>query len=161
MAVSLIVLLILLAAPSHGPGAEPSMRCTVLAVLDGDTFVAACATGRVTIRLAEVDAPERDQPFGRQAREHLRRLLERGGGLVTVLPRTRDRYGRLVAAARAAGRELGPAMVAAGMAWHYRRYSRSQRLRALEEAARREGKGLWSRPDPVPPWRWRRRRTRP
>lgn len=54
-------------------------------------------------------------------------------------------------------------MVDRGMAWHYKRYEAEQHpadraaYAAAEDAARAARLGLWSDPDPVPPWEWRSR----
>lgn len=42
------------------------------------------------------------------------------------------------------------------MAWWYRQYAPNDRsLQALEEEARRERRGLWADPNPIPPWDFR------
>jgi endonuclease YncB( thermonuclease family) len=48
-------------------------------------------------------------------------------------------------------------MLKEGMAWWYRDYSKNKHLGAVEEAARRARRGLWSDPNPVPPWVFRRK----
>lgn len=54
--------------------------------------------------------------------KHVRDLIK--GCEVTCEPRTTDRYRRTVALCRASGEDIGAAMVAAGMAWAFVRYSR-------------------------------------
>lgn len=51
------------------------------------------------IRLCGIDAPEKDQQFGIESRDHLRSLIDRGieDGRLIVLPVEQDRYGRTVA----------------------------------------------------------------
>ncbi|MGB5317374.1 MAG: thermonuclease family protein [Robiginitalea sp.] len=44
----------------------------------------------------------------------------------------------------------------AGLAWHFRRYSKDEKLQALEDQARAEKVGLWKDKNPIPPWEWRR-----
>ena len=46
-------------------------------------------------------------------------------------------------------------LIAAGMAWHYTRYSKAADLTAAERAARAAGRGLWADRERVPPWEWR------
>jgi micrococcal nuclease len=41
-------------------------------------------------------------------------------------------------------------------AWHYKQYSRDPELAKLEFQARSAKIGLWSEPNPVAPWEWRR-----
>jgi hypothetical protein len=43
------------------------------------------------------------------------------------------------------------------MAWHFVRYAPHDReLARLEAEARKARVGLWSEPNPIPPWEWRR-----
>jgi endonuclease YncB( thermonuclease family) len=56
------------------------------------------------------------------------------------------------------GRLLNEALVRAGYAWWFRRYSADPRLAEVEVQARAAHAVLWSDPDPTPPWDWRRRR---
>jgi endonuclease YncB( thermonuclease family) len=46
--------------------------CLIVGVTDGDTLTARCDQVTVKIRLAEVDAPEKAQPFGARSKEHLK-----------------------------------------------------------------------------------------
>lgn len=47
---------------------------------------------------------------------------------------------------------LNQEMVRAGYAWWYRKYSTDRSLADLEDEARRNRRGLWEAPNPVPPW---------
>jgi endonuclease YncB( thermonuclease family) len=60
-------------------------------VHDGDTF----HSGRVTIRLHGIDAPELGEPKALEATRRLAGLLR--AGPVTIVPHAEDVYGRLVA----------------------------------------------------------------
>ena len=133
---------------------EASLMCLVVAISDGDTLKVRCPDRpQLVIRLAEIDAPEKAQPFGRRSKEHLSTLcLHRQA---EVRPVTRDRYGRTVARVACAGTDANAAMVRAGMAWAYTPYLTDPRIRAMEIAARRARIGLWSAPGPTPPWEWR------
>lgn len=48
-------------------------------------------------------------------------------------------------------------MVRLGMAWHYKKYSKSKVYADLEQKARNEKIGLWNDAHPIAPWNWRRR----
>ncbi len=108
------------------------------------------------VRLHGIDCPELAQPFGRKAREAASTLAF--NQTVTVLERSRDRYGRIVAGVVLPTREdLAHCLLRRGLAWWYRKYApRDATLRLLEETARDRRIGLWSDPSPVPPWLWRR-----
>ncbi len=120
-------------------------------VIDGDTLV----VGGLTVRLAGLDCPETDQPYGREATALAARLAL--GREVRVLPRATGRYGRTIATVTLpGGRDLGLELIKAGLAW-----ARSKAYRAAQAAAKKARAGLWADPNPTPPWRWRRnRRTR-
>ena len=54
------------------------------------------------------------------------------------------------------GKNINAAMVEQGMAWVYRQYAKDRVLLALEEDARKHGRGLWVDANPIPPWEYRR-----
>lgn len=127
----------------------------VTRVVDGDTLVVSREGQPVRIRLAGVDAPEHGQPGYGEAKAFVESRI--GRQRVRVHEKEADRYGRLVAWVTLPGREeVGSALVRAGLAWRHKAYSRDPNLIALERAARQRGLGLWSQPDPVPPWVWKR-----
>ena len=127
----------------------------VVGVTDGDTLTILRGGGPATVRLRGIDAPERGQPYATRAQQYLAGLAL--GQVVTVESNERDRYGRLVAEVRLPdGRILSEALVRAGYAWWFRRYSTDSRLAMLEAEARAARTGLWVERRPVPPWEWRR-----
>jgi len=103
-----------------------------------------------------IDAPESGQDFGSRAKQAASDLAF--GRTVTVRPREIDRYGRTVAdVILPDGRSLNRELVGQGMAWWYREYApRDATLTSLEAQAKAARCGLWSQPNPVPPWTWRR-----
>lgn len=68
---------------------------TVIAITDGDTLTVACNGVPEKIRLVDVDAPEKSQPFGRAAKKFLSDLAYMHE--VTIQRRGHDRYGRTLA----------------------------------------------------------------
>jgi len=81
------------------------------------------------------------------------------GKNVTVHVTDTDRYGRTVAdVILPDGRVLNRELVAAGLAWWYRRYSKDENLGQLEAAARTARRGLWADKNPMPPWCWRKQK---
>jgi endonuclease YncB( thermonuclease family) len=137
----------------------PALLCLVIAISDGDTLIARCQTPagieNLKVRLAEIDAPEKGQPFGTRSRQHLATLCFRKSANVT--PTTTDRYGRTVARIECDGADASEEQVRAGMAWVFDRYVTDRRLYAVQDAARTAGLGLWAGSDAMPPWEWRRR----
>ena len=53
---------------------------------------------------------------------------------------------------------LDKELLSAGLAWHYKQYSRDPEMAKLEFQARSAKRGLWAEPNPVPPWEWRKRK---
>lgn len=154
---ALLVLLLALVLPAQARTVEGQ----VVKVIDGDSLIALVGGRELEIRLDEIDAPERNQPYGRQARELLTRLaLDRK---VRIDLRTRDAYGREVAWLQAGETAINARLVELGGAWAYRRYLRDRDLLVLEDTARRAGRGLWALPERerVPPWEWRQALRRP
>ena len=97
---------------------NPLLICAALFVVDGDTI--RCNDARV--RLWGIDAPEMSEPDGHRSRRHLVVLTR--GQRVVCRPRGRDRYRRVVARCFVGTTDLACAMVAAGHAKDWPRYSR-------------------------------------
>ena len=76
------------------------------------------------------------------------------GRTVTCDAKAKDRYGRTVALCRADGQDLGVAMVSAGMAWAFTRYSGDHVEQ--EKAAIGARTGVHAH-DCEKPWEWRAR----
>lgn len=165
LAQALLLLLVfaVTAAPERAAGASsysrntperaesPQPRAQVTTILDGDTFLTKDA-GRV--RIIGVDTPELgregkpDEPLAQVARNTLRALIL--GRTVTLVGdgRATDHYGRRLAHVQLAnGEDVGALLVKEGLAMAYVDDPPNSRARdyiALEEKARREGKGLWA-----------------
>ena len=134
-----------------------ALVAVIIAVADGDTLTAKIEDKVVKIRLAEIDAPEKLQLFGPQARASLVKLCLNKPA--TVRPINTDRYGRTVAHVVCAGTDAATWQVTNGAAWVYVRYApKKSPLYALEADAKAAGKGLWQEPSPTPPWVWRAHR---
>ena len=73
----------------------PVLVGRVMEITDGDTIKVMLDSGPISVRFDAVDAPERDQPWGREATAALRQRLE--GKEVVLEPVEQDRYERLVA----------------------------------------------------------------
>ena len=123
---------------------------------DGDTFEAKVQGVVMDFRLAEVDAPESDQPYGDVSKKELYSLL-RGQELVLV-PTDTDRHGRTIVFVWVGGQCVNKELVRRGAAWFYAEYSYSNALFNVEEDARDAKIGLWALPleKRVDPQVWRR-----
>ena len=133
----------------------------VIRVLDGDTIEIKTLPAKIVVyevpirvRLINIDAPEKKQPFGRWSRNQLKALL--AGQSVTVSYTQTDRYGRIVGRVFTTnGTEASRFMVQSGAAWVYERYNTDKSLPALQREAQEQKRGLWADTNPVPPWEWR------
>lgn len=145
------------------PGlAWASIYGQVVGISDGDTVVVLTpAKEQLRVRLAEIDTPERRQPYGSRARQALAAKVFRK--TVRLEIQDIDRYGRSIGRLYLDGRDINAEMVAEGHAWVYRQYARDPRLPELEAEARRQRLGLWALPEfeRTPPWDWRRAQRAP
>ncbi len=131
----------------------------VVRVIDGDSIVVRDEAGQdIRVRLIEIDAPELDQPYGKIAAESLRLLIQ--GHRVRIAPRGKDRNGRLLAEVFSRhGLSLNIHLIESGHAWWFRKYAPECGVCEHEEKkARKQKRGLWALPKPIPPWEWRKNR---
>ena len=127
---------------------------TVVSVTDGDTIKVLKDGIQVTIRLASIDCPEKGQPYGQVAKKFTADLVI--GKIVKVWPTDIDRYGRTIAFVFVGATDLNKELLKAGLAWHYKQYSRDPELAKLEFEARSKKVGLWKESDAIAPWEWRK-----
>jgi len=156
----LIVLMFTCSSPAYVHA--DTLKGQVVKVADGDTITVQDDQGQKhRIRLAGIDAPEMNQPYGLHSKNNLRSLV--AGQTVKVEYEKRDRYNRIVGKVLIDGLDVGLEQVRVGLAWHYKRYqgeqsSEDRQLYAdYEKAAQSRRMGLWAGPESVAPWEWRRR----
>ncbi len=136
------------------PAQARTLTGRVVGVSDGDTLTLLVDRKQYKIRLAQIDAPEKNQPFGQRSRQSLAELAY--GRTVDAEVATEDKYGRLVAIIRIDGQNANQEQVRRGMAWVYVHYAHSADMLVSERQARDAQRGLWSQANPVAPWDWRR-----
>lgn len=132
------------------------MEARVVAVRDGDTLEIRRSGRTYSLDVAEIDCPELEQPFGREARQAATDMA--AGATIRIGLQGMPGGGRLVGSVRLPdGRDLAGELLRRGLAWWTGGSGGggSATLKALERQARAAGRGLWSRPEPVPPWIWR------
>jgi len=127
----------------------------VVEVVDGDTIKVQLSSGPVSVRFDSIDAPEKNQPWGLDARAALASRLDGQGVQLDV--KTQDRYERLVAVVYLNDENINGWMVQQGNAWAYRDYLSDPAYCAWEGVARAGRKGLWSLAPRSrhAPWEWR------
>lgn len=143
------------------PAAALAFDGKVTRIIDGDTVeVLTAEKTPVRVRLADIDAPEKGQPFGEKSRQYLAALIF--GKAVSVEEKGRDRYGRMLGLISLGSHEaVNRKMVAAGYAWAYRYRGKATDagMLTVEATARRQGAGLWvDGSHAVEPWKWRRQK---
>ena len=126
----------------------------VVDVIDGDTLDLLVGRSEHRIRLAEIDTPERNQPWGSSATRALEEKVLYQNVSVQILGS--GGYGRLSGRVWLGRRDVNRELVTEGHAWAYRRYLTEESFLQDEAAARQRRTGLWSTAGPVAPWLWRR-----
>jgi endonuclease YncB( thermonuclease family) len=153
-----------------------TLQGKVVKVADGDTVTIVDNQGQKhRIRLAGIDAPEKNQPYGDVSTKGLIELVS--GRIVTIEYEKRDRYKRIIgkvlvdppgdmfcmALDCVKKIDAGLEQIKAGLAWHYKYYQMEQSeedRRIYSEAeleARAKQIGLWKDEEPMAPWDWRRK----
>ncbi|ABA57951.1 thermonuclease family protein [Nitrosococcus oceani] len=128
----------------------------VVGISDGHTLkLLAAGNLQVKVRLAEIDTPEKRQPYSNRARQALSSLAF--GKQARVVVENVDRCGRTVGHVFVDGVNINREMVRQGAAWVYMAYLRDKSLFGVEQEARAAKRGLWVLPEAqqLPPWEWR------
>lgn len=130
------------------------LKAEVIAIQDGDTIelkflYAGKKAGQrmekpIRIRLLHVNCPERGRPYYKVAKQYTSQQCFRK----TVQIRHAgnfDKYGRLLGeVVLPNGRILNKELVKAGLAVHFKKYSKSQEYANLEIQAKKQKVGIWS-----------------
>lgn len=154
---------LILALGSMLAGAE-TIRGRVVGVTDGDTLtILDTSNQQFKIRLSGIDAPEKGQPFGSQAKESLSEMVF--NKQVLVESDKMDRYRRKVGKVQHEGIDVNLEQVKRGMAWHYTAYAKEQApadreaYGNAEAEARAQRRGLWQESPQWAPWEVRRNKS--
>jgi len=128
--------------------AQPTERAWVSWVIDGDTLVLVPEDGSPawTLRLTDLDAPERCQPGGEAARQALVVLVHRRW--VLAERRTQDVYGRWLGRLWREGQDVGGALVRQGWAWAQDGASGRGPYGPAQALAQSEGLGVFAASEP-------------
>ena len=128
-------------------------RCT--RVSDGDTIhVVTDGNVKYKVRLDRIDAPESDQPFGKESTAYLSSLIR--GKTVRVEWQKKDQYGRVLGIVFLDKTDVNLQMVSSGNAWHYSYFDKTAKYASAEAEARQNRCGLWSDSSPVNPYEFRK-----
>lgn len=134
------------------PGMALAYPATIAEVFDGDTLL---TTEGEHIRLVNINTPEvahdktPAQPYGEEARHYMTQRVKGQKVEVKTARKKTDKYKRTLAEIFLKGQSLNEEMIAQGLAHVYTFPDNSenvQPLHNLEDAARRQRKGLWQSP---------------
>ena len=159
----LIIILFSISTYTYG-----DFNAQVVRIVDGDTIQVIDSNGiKFKIRLLGVDTPELKQRFGYESSLSLKKIID-GKSVIIISkpeknkPYTLGRYKRIIGKIILNGKDINLEMVQKGMAWHYKKYIKSQNVEDrqsynnAEQDARLNKIGLWSDVNPVAPWEWRK-----
>ena len=159
----LIIILFSISTYTYG-----DFNAQVVRIVDGDTIQVIDSNGiKFKIRLLGIDTPELKQCFGYESSLSLKKIID-GKSVIIISkpeknkPYTLGRYKRIIGKIILNGKDINLEMVQKGMAWHYKKYIKSQNVEDrqsynnAEQDARLNKIGLWSDVNPVAPWEWRK-----
>ena len=137
--------------------AESFKDVKVLRVIDGDTVYVKHSEKLLKLRLLNIDAPELNQPYGNKSHTYLKSLID--SELIDIETTGQDRYKRLLSTIYFEGNNINKMMVEKGLAWVYDDYVIDRALYDDQRAAIKNKIGLWSDPNSISPWLWRKRKS--
>jgi endonuclease YncB( thermonuclease family) len=136
------------------------LKGKVVGVIDGDTVtVLVESKAQKQIRIKGIDAPEKEQLFGNNAREYLTNILLNKKIIVeySTLNVERQILGKIILD----GKDIGLGMIESGFAWFCEEHKSELTeeeisLYSLSQSkAQSNTLGLWQNPNPTSPWKFR------
>lgn len=141
-----------------------SLNCEVVkgSIYDGDTLRVKCGEAIAKVRLGCIDAAEKNQQGGIEARDFLRNLVNKHGSEVAMIPLEQDRYDRTVAELilkPGSDQEVSiqEELLISGNARIYEKYSNCPNIEAFrlaQDIGKSKKVGIWSY-NSIPPWEYR------
>ncbi|WP_137940357.1 thermonuclease family protein [Chitinivorax sp. B] len=149
-----------------GKAGDDAIEGRVVGVADGDTITVLDASQiQHKVRFAFIDAPEKNQAWGQRAKQALSDRVF--GQSVRVDVVDRDKYGRSVGWVWLGDTDVNLAQLSDGFAWHYVQFAKKlqtgsdfDRYQVAESQAREAQSGLWADTKPMPPWQFRKGKSR-
>jgi len=154
-----IVLLLWVLLATHYALAE-TCYTQALSIKDGDTIKAYCQNQEIAIRLAAIDAPEKQQAYGKEAKNYLGSLVRNKNLTIQIV--NKDHYGRLVGNIFIDKMYVNAQMVKAGYAWVYDAYKQTAAkghlndMLLFQKQAKHSKIGLWADEKTEAPWIYRK-----
>ena len=121
---------------------------------DGDTVKINDNGQEFKLRINDIDAPEKNQSYGKKSRRALMQLCESGEFKATITGQ--DKYGRKLGKLYCHDQDASLYMVQNGYAWFYAHFSNDSNLAFAQQEARNKRLGLWHTKQQTEPWVWRK-----
>lgn len=127
----------------------------VVRVWDGDSFNLLVKGKVISTRLANIDAPEMNQAWGKESQKNVSQLIL--GKDVEFDSLGLDKYKRELVMIYVKGERLDSLLISNGWAWHYVNYSNDVMLAKCQTIAVEKKLGLWQcgAKGVCPPWLFR------
>ena len=132
----------------------PTFAAEITYFYDGDTVKINDNGQEFKLRINDIDAPEKNQSYGKKSRRALMQLCESGEFKATITGQ--DKYGRKLGKLVCHGEDASLYMVQNGYAWFYAHFSNDSNLAFAQKEARNKGLGLWHAKQQTEPWIWRK-----
>lgn len=153
---------ILLAVMAASAAAGELVPAEVVQIESGDVLWARIEGQTTRVRIAEIDAPELNQPYGDRAAQVLAGAVSGRQVFLQELPNGAEPQPRGTVIARVLVpqhnglvNDIGYGMVANGHAWAYKDAARYEFFTA-ERNAKIARVGIWGTTSTVSPWLWRK-----
>ncbi len=122
---------------------------------DGDTVKINDGGLDYKLRIADIDAPELQQVYGKKSKRALMHLCK--NALIAVEITGQDKYSRQLGHLQCNQIAVSDYMVKNGHAWANHYHQQHSPLIELEAEARQNKLGLWAEKSAMPPWLWRQK----
>lgn len=129
-----------------------SYRATVTEVIDGDTIKAKISGKEQIIELANIDAPELNQPYGEKATDYVRGKIDGQEVAIKTTGKNAARETLAEVILLKGGKNLNYLLVKEGLAWPAKN-NKSKPIANLAKQAQSSKTGLWHQQQPVQPWK--------
>ncbi len=150
------LVLSLLFSLSFFPNTSAAQTYLLKYVYDGDTVKLQDADGEFKLRIKDIDAPERNQAYGKKARRAVMQLCKGKETLVTVRLTGMDKYQRYLGRMQCNNIDVSLYLAEQGLAWFDTKYSSDFEILQAQKMAQQNKVGLWQESNPMPPWVWRK-----
>ena len=150
----IIYTIILLLLATTGANAYEIIE-TVTEVIDGDTFKTTERGKPVTVRIADIDCPELQQPGGQEAKQFTTKTLL--GTLISIKTSGKKQNGIITAKITTnRGKDMAVLLIQKGLAWPAPK-TKNKLVTGQCKKTINNKIGIWAGGTPEPPWQYRKR----